>query len=155
MKLPALVVLSLALGLAACGDSADEGDATSDAKSVADDDSKVVSTSHDPNTCERDAEGQLICLNERFSLKQCGDARVLGSMFRQNEEQGTYSYRTAFGLKNACVGELKEAATRSLLKENDKGEFVLERQDGYREMLIIGMQISEDGSVVEWERTKE
>ncbi|WP_298466245.1 hypothetical protein [uncultured Erythrobacter sp.] len=106
-------------------------------------------------TCERDAAGQVACLNEKFALELCGGAQVLGSMFRENEADGTYSFRTAYGLNADCLSELKDAARKNSFREGDKGELVAKPRTGYRETIIIGLQISQDGTVVEWERTKE
>ena len=76
-------------------------------------------------------------------------------MFRANEAEETFEHRTAFGLDNACFAELETAARRRNFNEDDKGELVAKSANGYRETLIIGLQISADGSVVEWERTQE
>lgn len=115
-----------------------------------------IATGHsDPASCDRDETGQIACLGDRFALTECDKGAVLGSMFRENEAKGTYQYRTAFGLDRSCISELREAAPKRGLRKNDKGEFVLDRGEGYRETLIIGLQVSADGSVVEWERVQE
>ncbi len=97
----------------------------------------------------------MACLVERFELKSCDSATVLGSMFRANEADETYSYRTAYGLSSDCVSELQDAANQRSFRENDKGELIAKQRSGYRETLIIGLQVSPDGSVVEWERIQE
>ncbi len=151
------IAVVLTLGLAACSD-APEKPATSDETATPSETANTVQilpSKADPASCERDAAGQVACLNSAFELESCGDAQVLGSMFRENEADHTHSYRTAYGLSNGCVEELKTAAKRRNFRENDKGELIAKPRTGYRETLIIGLQISADGSVVEWERIQE
>ncbi|MEM9501857.1 MAG: hypothetical protein AAF941_08425 [Pseudomonadota bacterium] len=114
-----------------------------------------MSSASDPASCDRDADGQTACLAQTFKADACNEASVLGSMFRENEKEGTYSHRTAFGVDSACVAQIRAAAPKRRLREDGRGAFVLDREDGYRETLTIGLQISQNGSVVEWERAKE
>ncbi len=109
----------------------------------------------DPKSCERNEAGQTRCLIEAFGLTQCADAAILGSMYRDNAKDGTHQHRTAYGVDAACLDNIREAAIARGLRANDKGEFVGELEPGYREAIIIGLQVSADGTVIEWERTKE
>ncbi|MEM7664606.1 MAG: hypothetical protein AAF250_02000 [Pseudomonadota bacterium] len=160
MRTGVAVALASALSVAACGDAVTEP--ASDAPEAA-----AVSLpektgnperfrqANEAGACERDADGQTACLIQAFQLERCDSAAVLGSMFRENEAEATYAHRTAFGVDATCAAELREVSRKRGLRENDKGEFVLTREGGYRETLIFGLQISEDGSVVEWERTQQ
>lgn len=145
------------MAAAACSGEADpappKSQPSEQADAIASESNVAAQTAAEP--CERDAAGQMACLIERFELESCDSATVLGSMFRANEADETYSYRTAYGLSSDCVTELKVAAERSSFRENDKGELIAKQRSGYRETLIIGLQVSPDGSVVEWERIQE
>lgn len=145
----------LALGLIGCEDSSEQPPSNPTATDQATGSKPVNSSEYDPDACERDAKGQTACLAQTFAAEECADASVLGSAFRSNDKKKTFWHRTAYGVSAECLDALREAASRRLLSENDNGEFVLERQDGYREALIIGLQVSEDGTVIEWERGKE
>lgn len=160
MRACAAVALASALGVTACGDVATEptADAPEAASAVQPEKTgspERVRQANEAAACERDADGQTACLIQAFQLEQCDSAAVLGSMFRENEVGATYAHRTAFGVDAACAAELREVSRKRGLRENDKGEFVLTHEGGYRETLIFGLQISEDGSVVEWERTQQ
>ena len=150
--------MSLALATGACGDTSEtrqgEGEASTAIQEFAAS-TKRAATEISATDCGRDEAGQVSCLVSAFDLKECGEAKVLGSMFRANEAEETFEHRTAFGLDNACFAELETAARRRNFNEDDKGELVAKSANGYRETLIIGLQISADGSVVEWERTQE
>ncbi len=76
-------------------------------------------------------------------------------MFRDNAKDGTHQHRTAFGINAACLADLREATIKRGLRKNARGELVGELQEGYRELVIIGLQVSADGTVIEWERTQE
>ena len=76
-------------------------------------------------------------------------------MFRENERAETFEHRTAYGIDGKCLADLQEAAKRRNFREDDKGELVAKPRTGYREKLIIGLQISADGNVIEWERVQE
>ena len=151
-----MATASLALVVGGCSD-ASETSRTDDTGSTASKASVVATNSTTPSTaeCDQDAAGQVSCLVSAFDLEKCSDAKVLGSMFRANEAEGSFEHRTAFGLDKACLAELEASAKRRNFSEDDKGELVAKSTDGSREKLIIGLQISADGSVVEWERTKE
>lgn len=117
--------------------------------------SRPIRALRDPASCERDGDGQIECLKQSFGLTECGEAAVLGSMFRDNDASKAYSHRTAFGLGNSCVEDLRDGATSLGFRENDRGELVGRLREGYSETLIFGLQVSTDGSVVEWEREKQ
>lgn len=76
-------------------------------------------------------------------------------MFRENEADGTYSFRTAYGIDADCLAELNDAARKNSFREDEKGTLVAKPRTGYRETIIIGLQISQDGTVVEWEREQQ
>ncbi|MEO0461711.1 MAG: hypothetical protein AAF127_01170 [Pseudomonadota bacterium] len=107
-----------------------------------------------PDACERDANSQLACFLNTFELEQCDGTTALSSMFKDTEAEGTYEHVTLFGVSDVCLDELKGKALTRGLRENDRGEFAGEIESGYREALIIGMQTSKDGTVIQWERTK-
>ncbi len=76
-------------------------------------------------------------------------------MFRDNAKEGSYQHRTAFGIDALCLDNLREAAVKRGLRKNERGEFTGDLGAGYDELLVIGLQISTDGTVIEWERNQE
>ncbi|MEL6528656.1 MAG: hypothetical protein AAFQ27_01760 [Pseudomonadota bacterium] len=157
MRLPLVAALALTVGLSGCGDRSDtsERNNTPETGSPSVEQAPAAASSVQSEECGRDAAGQVDCLARSFAVENCSAGQVLGSMFRENEVEETHSYRTAYGLSSDCVVELKSAAKRRGFRENDKGELIAKPRSGYRETLIIGLQISADGSVVEWERVQE
>ena len=148
-----LLLVMLAIGLSACGSSPNEVEPRpiETPKPVV----TSVPQSGAAQECARDPAGQIACLIENFALKSCDGAVVLGSMFKTNENDDTFNFRTAYGLDNACRAELEAAVASRSFREEGKGEFVARRNSGYREGVIFGLQTSPDGSVVEWERIQE
>ncbi|MDJ0641331.1 MAG: hypothetical protein QNJ15_00805 [Erythrobacter sp.] len=155
----AAMLAPLAIAATACGGDSQPSASDTASQSVDDVETGGVEAVADADAevaeCGRDAESQVSCFVRAFKLKECDAAQVLGSMFRANDAADTYEHRTAYGLDNACLADLEGAAKRRNLRENEQGELVARRKNGYREKLIIGLQVSPDGTVVEWERTQE
>lgn len=153
-----LPLAALAGVLTGCGDAEPVADQAEPRTEVAPELSPRANgpdSQYQTDACGRDAQGQVECLAAAFKTEKCDDAAILGSMFKDNAKTDAHEYRTAFGVQNKCVEDLREAALRRGLRANERGEFVGELEDGYRETLIIGLQVSTDGTVIEWERIKQ
>jgi len=160
VRVPVGAALVLMLSATACSNERRATDRDDTPTSIARSNGEIdtpqsATTQIDPASCGRDAEGQVACLTSKFELESCAATQVLGSTFRGNETEGSHSHRTAYGLTSDCISELITAAKRRNFRENDKGELIVTPRTGYRETLIIGLQISAGGSVVEWERVQE
>ncbi|GMN01579.1 hypothetical protein [Erythrobacter sp. MTPC3] len=108
---------------------------------------------HDPASCERDAEGQALCLSDHFQVAACSDARVLGSAFRN--EPIAYNHWTAFAVSADCLAGLREKAQAKGFATNPEGELVAEGEAGYRQKLqMTETGENTEGSVI-WERIQE
>lgn len=77
-------------------------------------------------------------------------------MFRENESEGSFEYRTAFSAEPACLEALREAAIGRGFEDNmGPGVFALEPEPGYRELLIITDPTENMQGGIEWERAKQ
>ncbi len=150
-----IAAAALCIALAACDAQSDASETKPAGSAAAPTAAPASSVPGDPKSCKRNEAGQTECLIAAFGLTQCADAAVLGSMYRDNARDGTHQHRTAYGVDAACLDNIREAAITRGLRKNGKGEFVGELEPGYREAIIIGLQVSADGTVIEWERTKE
>ncbi|MGB3470240.1 MAG: hypothetical protein WBA51_05410 [Erythrobacter sp.] len=153
--LPLAVLAGVLTGCGAAEPKADQAEPQTDVEAAPTPGTDVAVSEYQTSACGRDAQGQVACLVAAFDTDQCDDAVILGSFFKDNEKTETHEYRTAYGVKNDCVETLREGALRRGLRANERGEFVGELEDGYRETLIIGLQVSTDGTVIEWERIKQ
>jgi len=80
----------------------------------------------------------------------------VSSMFRENESEGSFEYRTAFSAEPACLEALREAAIARGFDDNTgPGVFALEPEPGYRELLIITDPTDNMQGGIEWERAKQ
>jgi hypothetical protein len=149
-----LAALVGALALAACASEAPEPAPRDDSAAVSTAPSAAPSRSDLPDACARDAKAQVACLIAAFALDQCDDATALSSMFKDNAAQQSYEHRTVYGIGAACLAELEDKARLRGLVANERGEFAGEIESGYSESLIIAMQTSQDGTVIEWGRTR-
>lgn len=146
-----LCALLGAAALASCGSPESE----SVAEAADEPSGKVRAATGLPDACERGADAQVACLIEAFALEQCDDASAFSSMFKDTEAKGTYEHRTVYGISNDCLAEIRRKAPMRGLNEAEGGGFAGEVEESYREGLIIAMQTSGGGTVIEWERTRQ
>ncbi|MCK0128485.1 hypothetical protein [Erythrobacter sp. F6033] len=135
MKRLALASLPLAAVLTACGEQ--------------------PSVPFNPLSCDQDADGQIACVVAAFSVTECGDMGIGGSMFRRSEEDGTFDHRSSFVANGKCIEDLRSRAENRGFTERENGQLVFEAENGYRERLIIGDADALQIGAFAWERIQE